>query len=62
MCPLTKIEEKMLNSSRQQIKVKNFTPRFFKKYFGFEVSYKVAKFFIIAMGIFSAFYLIVILL
>jgi len=61
MCPLTKFEEKLINSSGKNVKVKNFTPRFFKKYFGFEISYKVAKFFILALGFFSAFYLVVIL-
>ena len=57
-CPLTKLEHKLLRFSNNKEKPKNFTPRFFKKYFGFEISYKLVKIVIIIFMVLAIFYLI----
>ncbi len=56
-CPLTLLEKDLLKKAGVDKKVKNFTPRLFKKYFGFEISYKFVRFFIILFFIISIFYL-----
>jgi len=43
-CPLTILEKRLLKKARIKNEAKNFTPRFFKKYFGFEISYKFVNF------------------
>ncbi len=47
MCPLTLSEQRIIRSNGENEKITNSKPRLFKKYLGFEISYKVARFFIL---------------
>lgn len=57
-CPLTNLEKKLLKLSGNKSKVENFTPRFFREYFGFEIPYRLTKIIVNLFLILAIFYLI----
>jgi len=58
ICPLTRLEEKLLKSFGGHKEAKNFTPKFLKKYFKIKISYKTTLATIIIFSLIALFYLI----